>query len=130
MTKDPQTKLRGTANGRITSFSKDIRSSAKDELHTAIAEASSAALKQLEKKRNKHPSTIKAFIRKDGKHATKVCPKESWNENFSKFFADIVTKSESALSQKRVVLTTGLERKIIADLEELNERIQSKLRPR
>lgn len=128
MSKEPYNNLLKAGQRRVSSFAKDIRSSAKDELHPAIPDASKAALVALDKKKEKHPSTIKAFIRKDGKHATMICPKESWNENFSKFFADVATRSETSLHQKRSTLTTGLERGIIADLESLQKKIQGKQR--
>ena len=48
------------------------------------------AVKMLEKKREKHHSTVRAFIRKNGKHKTGVCPKEAWNENFSQAVIEVV----------------------------------------
>lgn len=92
----------------------------------AISEASEAALKQLAKKKQKHPATIMAFIRKNGAHATKMCPRESWNENFSKSFADTVAKCEATLTQTRGLLAVKLERSVIEDLNEFLRKIRGK----
>jgi hypothetical protein len=67
-----------------------------------------------------------AFIRKNGAYATKMCPKESWNENFSKSFADTVARCEASLTQTRDLLTIELERSVIDDLEEFLKKIQGK----
>lgn len=127
MTRLPKKNLAFGIEHRLNGFAKDVQKSADDVLLKAVAESSRAALKQLEKKRSKHSATIMAFIRKHGNYATKMCPKESWNENFSKFFAEVVAKSEASLTQSRVALTVKLERGVTEDLSYLLKKIEGKI---
>jgi hypothetical protein len=111
---------------RLGTFAKDIQATSEGILMQSISEASQKALGQLEKKRQKHPSTIMAFIRKNGNYATRLCPKESWNENFTKHFAEFVGKCEASLTQTRELLTTKLERGIVDDLNDFLKKIKGK----
>lgn len=124
LSRQPKDHFDTAINQRLTTFAGEIQSSAEKTLVPAISEATDAALKQLEKKRAKHWKTVMAFIRKNGKHATKICPKESWNENFSKYFADVVSKSEIPLSEARNLLTAKLEHGVIDDLTTLSKKIE------
>lgn len=111
---------------RLTTFAKDIEAASDRTLMPAVSEASQKALAQLEKKRQKHPSTIMAFIRKNGNYATKLCPKESWNENFTKHFAEVVGKCEASLTITRALLTDKLERGVVNDLNDFLKKIKGK----
>jgi hypothetical protein len=111
---------------RLTTFAKDIEAASDRTLMPAVSEASQKALAQLEKKRQKHPSTIMAFIRKNGNYATKLCPKESWNENFTKHFAEVVGKCEGSLTLTRALLTDKLERGVVNDLNDFLKKIKGK----
>lgn len=126
LTCQPKNNFSTAVEHRLDTFAKDIQASADNILIPTISEATKAALKQLSKKREKHWKTIMAFIRKNGNYATKMCPKESWNENFSKAFADTVTKSEVALTQARSLLTVKLERGVINDLTTFLKKIEGK----
>lgn len=126
MTRKPHANLAPVFEHRLETFAKNIQTASDNILMQAISEATEAALKQLAKKKQKHPSTIMAFIRKNGAHATKMCPRESWNENFSKSFADTVAKCEATLTQTRGVLAVKLERSVIEDLNEFLKKIRGK----
>jgi hypothetical protein len=111
---------------RLSTFAKDIQAASDNVLMQAIFEASQKALGQLAKKRQRHPATIMAFIRKNGNYATKMCPKESWNENFSKHFAEVVGNCEASLTQTRDLLTAKLERGVVDDLNDFLKKIRGK----
>jgi GTPase SAR1 family protein len=114
----PRDQLPAMVNVRLASSAASVRTVAEVTLRPAIPEASKAALEQLARKETKHWKTIAAFIRKDGNHATKMCPKESWNENFMKSLTDVVIVSLALLSQTRAQLTGALERGIIESLND------------
>jgi hypothetical protein len=124
LTSQPENNFGTAAESRLDAFAKEIQSSAENVLTPAIPDATKAALKQLEKKKTKHWKTILAFVRKFGNHKTKICPKESWNENFSKAFAEVVTKSENSLTQARGLLTSKLECGVINDLTAFLKQIE------
>jgi hypothetical protein len=126
LTKKPYTNLGPVFEHRLTTFAKNIQTASDNILMPAVSEASQAALKQLAKKKEKHPATIRAFIRKNGAYATRLCPKETWNENFSKAFADTVAKCEATLTQTRGLLAAKLERSVIEDLNEFLRKIRGK----
>jgi hypothetical protein len=111
---------------RITRHADNVLSMVQGTLQPAIPEASKAALEQLAKKEKKHPSTIMAFIRKDGNHMTKMCPKESWNENFMKFLADVIISCLTSLSQTRLQLTDTLGSAVIEDMNKFKKIIEGK----
>jgi hypothetical protein len=126
LTRQPRLKLKPAFEHRLGTFANDVQNASNSTLMQAVSEASQAALKQLAKKKGKHPATIMAFIRKNGNYATKMCPKESWNENFSKFFADTVARCEASLTQARELLTAKLERGVIDDLDDFLKKIRGK----
>jgi GTPase SAR1 family protein len=80
----PRDKLPSMVVARISSLAIHIQTIPEGTFQQAMPEASRAALEQLAKKGEKHWKTISAFIRNDGNHQTKLCPKESWNEYFMK----------------------------------------------
>lgn len=120
----PHENLAAQVNYRLATFVKEIQSLLDNNLQPAMPEAQQAAIKQLEKKKTKHSSTVLAFIRKDGKHSTKMCPKECWNEMFSKSFSDTIVKGEFSLSTSRAELTGALEQSVIDDLNNFKNAIE------
>jgi hypothetical protein len=124
LARQPQANASPAFEHRLNTFAKDIQAASDGTLMSAISEASQKALGQLAKKRKKHPSTIMAFIRKNGNYATRMCPKESWNENFSKHFAEVVGKCEASLTMTRELLTTKLERGVVDDLNDFLKKIK------
>lgn len=126
LTKQPHLNLVPAFEHRLSTFANDVQNASDGILMQSVPEASQAALKQLAKKKTKHPATIMAFIRKNGNYATKMCPKESWNENFSKFFADVVARCETSLTGARELLTAKLERGVLEDLNEFLKKINGK----
>lgn len=124
MARKPQVNFRIAMTGRRNASKSDVKELVDDFLAKTIPSASEAALQQLQNKRKKHWTTIHAFLRKNGNHATRMCPKESWNENFSKFFAEAVGTSQAALAQAQAGHTTELELSIVDDLNKLKQEIQ------
>lgn len=124
MASQPRASLSVALECRLNLFRDDIKRLFDDVLEGAVQDASQAALQQLAQKRKKHAGTIMAFIRKNGNHATKMCPKESWNENFSKFFADLVTKSQATLGEAQVLHTAKLQNIVTEDLDAFKKSIE------
>jgi GTPase SAR1 family protein len=122
----PRDKLPAMFNARITSHSNNVLNMAGGALQQAIPEASKAALEQLAKKETRHAATIMAFIRNNGNHVTKMCPKESWNENFMKSLADVVISCLTYLGQTRLQLTEVLADAVIEDMNKFKESINGR----
>ena len=95
-------------------------------LQQAIPEASKAALEQLAKKERRHAATTMAFIRNNGNHVTKMCPKESWNENFMKSLTDVVTSCSTYLGQTRLQLTEVLGDAVVEELNRFKKSIEGR----
>lgn len=125
MAEEPQEKLVELVAVRVDAYKSDLACSISKELQASVVAASEYATKQLDKKRTKHAATIRAFIRRNGNHATRLCPKEVWNENFSKLFNDLVVKQESTVVQLRETLTKMLEDGIKQDLREFVKKLDT-----
>lgn len=122
----PRDKLSAMFNARITSHSNNISNMAGGALQQAIPEASKAALEQLAKKERRHAATTMAFIRNNGNHVTKMCPKESWNENFMKSLTDVVTSCSTYLGQTRLQLTEVLGDAVVEELNRFKKSIEGR----
>lgn len=59
------------------------------------------AIRELEKKRQWHWSTTRAFVRRNGTHKTSVAPKQCWNEQFMEGTIDLVKEIWDRLQEKR-----------------------------
>lgn len=118
--------LAAKINARLSALASETQSTVEDRLQQAIPAASDTALKQLAKKENRHWQTLLAFIRRHGNYATKMCPKESWNENFSKTMADVAVSSLTSLSQTRDGLTEAFKSGVIEDLNQFKQSIDGK----
>jgi polyhydroxyalkanoate synthesis regulator phasin len=113
----PRGKLSAMVDARISSHARSIETMAEGTFQPAMPGASRAALEQLAKKEKKHWKTISAFIHNDGNHQTKLCPKESWNENFMKSLRDVVLGSLDSLGETRAQITEALESGVIGSLK-------------
>jgi len=122
----PRDKLPVMFKARITSHANNVANMSGGALQQAIPEASKAALEHLAKKETRHAATIMAFIRNNGNHVTKMCPKESWNENFMKSSTDVIQSCLTYLSQTRQQLTKVLENAVIEDMNEFKKTIEGK----
>jgi GTPase SAR1 family protein len=120
----PREQLPAMVDVRLAGLATDVRTMAEVTLQQAIPEASRAALEQLARKEAKHWKTIAAFIRNDGNYATKMCLKESWNENFMKSLTDLIIGSLGSLGQTRAQLTEALESGIIENLNKFRKTIE------
>lgn len=56
----------------------------------AREELISGAIAELEKKKDWHWQTLRAFIRRDGRHSTRRAPRQSWNEQFQSKATELV----------------------------------------
>ena len=120
----PRDALPAMVDTRLSSLANSLQTMIEGTLQQAMPEASKTSLEQLAKKKNKHWKTIAAFIRNEGNHATKLCPKESWNENFMKYFKDVIVASLDSLGKIRAQLTGDLESGIVANLNKFSKGIE------
>lgn len=120
-----QEKLVERITARCNAHQEDLVREIANVLQGSVVEASEYAVKQLDKKRNKHAATIRAFIRRNGNHATRLCPREVWNENFSKLFNDLAVKQESTVAQLKEERTDELESGIKQDLEDFIKKLDT-----
>lgn len=127
MVKGPQEHLHEKIVLRIENFAKEISENISNVLQQSQADAMESAVSILAKKRNKHHSSIRAFIRKDGRHSTKMCPKECWNEEMTEHFTQLLDQRWPGLEQQKQSLTDVLEGSIIADLTEVMEKLAGML---
>lgn len=93
-------------------------------LEAALPDAKAAAARHVEKKREKFGATIMAFVRKNGKHSTRICPKECWNENFLKNFAEVVRQEQDALSETRQTFNKKLKAAVVRRLDDMTKKIE------
>jgi hypothetical protein len=68
-----------------------------------------------------------AFVRKNGKHSTKMCPKECWNEGFLNEFVKAVRHSQDLLNEARLKLNKEFRKAIIERLEFLINTVEGQL---
>jgi hypothetical protein len=97
-------------------------------LEDAIPKAKVAASRHISTKRKTRKSaTIMAFVRKNGKHSTKMCPKECWNEGFLNEFVKAVRHSQDLLNEARLKLNKEFRKAIIERLEFLINTVEGQL---
>ncbi|KAM0714016.1 hypothetical protein Q7P37_010980 [Cladosporium fusiforme] len=125
LARQPQAILIAASERRRNAFNEDLAKLVTDSLNNSISDASQAALQQLEKKRKKHWKTIEAFIKNNGNHETRLCPKESWNENFSKSFAEAVAASQATLAQAQTLHTAKLQADAIDALTDFKKQFEN-----
>jgi GTPase SAR1 family protein len=120
----PRDQLPALVDHRISSISRCVQIMTESTFQQAIPEASRAAMEQLAKKEKKHWKTISAFIRNEGNHKTKLCPQESWNENFMKSLKDVVVGGLNSFDETRAQLTTELEIGVIETLNRFKKNVE------
>jgi hypothetical protein len=119
LVRQPQEDLEFFVGKRLTDFEKQAKDRMYKVLEASIPEAKEAASRHVSKKRNKFGATIMAFTRKNGKHSTRVCPKECWNEGFLKYFAEVVKECQHSLSEARQRLNDDCKKTAFQRLESL-----------
>lgn len=127
LVKTPKEKLGRRINTRTVEFAREVSNSMTRILEAKNTEAIASALKVLDNKQKKHPATVRAFIRKNGKYSTKICPKECWNENFSRLMSDLTVKQEEVLACAEIKLTHDLEEGLTSDLVALEGMLECKI---
>jgi hypothetical protein len=96
-----------------------------ETLKAAIPEAKAAASQHIDRKRGKQGATIMAFVRKNGRHKTKLCPRECWNEGFLRKFVDVVKQSQGLLNETREILNKKFRKAVLKSLEDLISSVES-----
>lgn len=92
-------------------FTKDLIT---EPLLAQASEHSAGAAGLLElKRKDRHPATLKAFMRRGGNHKTKACPRESWNEHFLVGAVHIVDKGWKKVNKHQQLLVDGSEEAIV-----------------
>ena len=124
LARQPQEDLEFLIGDRLTNFEKAINDRMQRVLEAALPDAKAAASKHVEKKRAKRGATIMAFVRKNGKHSTKICPKECWNEGFLRHFAEVVKKCEKSLGEARDTHNEEFKQATMQRLESLISKVE------
>jgi hypothetical protein len=123
LARQPQVDLKLLVGRRLEDLAKE-RDGMRETLKAAIPGAKAAASNHINRKRSKKGATIMAFVRRNGKHSTKMCPKECWNEGFLQSFADVVRHSQNSLDETRQRLNKELRKAVIGRLEDLISQLE------
>jgi hypothetical protein len=127
LARQPQDDLEFLVGQRLTDLDSE-RDSMQEILDDSIPKAKAAASKHISNKRkNRKSATIMAFVRKNGKHSTKMCPKECWNEGFLNEFVKAVRHSQDLLNEARLRLNDKFRKAIIERLEFLINTVEGQL---
>ncbi|KAK6437017.1 hypothetical protein LTR95_006792 [Oleoguttula sp. CCFEE 5521] len=121
----PQHGLKTRTDERVKAFSRETKKLISSALQDVLSSATEMAMKKMKDIAMKHASTIRAFIRKDGKHSTKMCPKESWNELFSTTLSEIAQKQWPLLVDAQQSLCEKLESDIVKDMTEVSTGVKA-----
>ena len=114
--KEPQLVLAKHLERRADEYRVCVDLAITESLRISHEKIIETAKKAFIKKLEKHAGTQRAFIRRDGNHSTKICPKESWNEHFSKGVTDIVKDSWPQLETCLAEANEKLQKQVVADL--------------
>ncbi|KAK6430690.1 hypothetical protein LTR95_013153 [Oleoguttula sp. CCFEE 5521] len=117
MVQQPQQNLKDRIGKRVDRFIHVLSTIVAKDLHQVQESAVKTALEKLKQRRGLHPSTFLAFIRKNGRHSSKVCPKESWNEQFSWGIGEAMKKRWPSLIEAFYEVSRELKDAIIQDLK-------------
>ena len=69
----------------------------------------------IKKRQDRHPSTLKAFMRKGGKHKTKKCPEECWNEQFLDPTVKALTLRWGKVNTRQAELITQVKEEFVEE---------------
>ncbi|KAK1813169.1 hypothetical protein LTR12_012423 [Friedmanniomyces endolithicus] len=115
----PLERLEGRVEVRVAAFKEGINSGLINALHEQFATTRDTALKVLDKKHELHWSSVCAFIRKHGNHTMRLCPKESWNEQFVKAITELVDQHWEAFENTRTQISNQLRDVLIQDMRSI-----------
>lgn len=116
LVKKPLSDLPGRLTQRRAEFEIAAKELVSEPMRTKQPQSMETAIKIFLQKNKKHPSTILAFIKKNGNYATKICPKESWNEQFSKSVIDVAEQQWPELETRMDSVSSALENMLIEDI--------------
>lgn len=100
----------------VMGFKRELNDNITTPMRDLQLDAIKTALKVHAQKNKMHHATIRAFIRKDGQYATRLCPKECWNEQFSKALTDEALRALPALEAGVLGVHEELEDAVNKDL--------------
>lgn len=113
----PKTLLAGRLQKHRANFEIAVKDSVTKALDANKRHILEVALKKFEEKKQKHNASVRAFIRKHGNHSSKMCPKDCWNESFTRVIHHLVDAEAESWEQDfldNMLVTQGW---IIADLQ-------------
>ncbi|KAK5107579.1 hypothetical protein LTR62_001022 [Meristemomyces frigidus] len=116
LAKNPQNMLEERVQRRLVTFDSGIKSSLTSPLHRLWSATRRVALEEFKKRERKHPSTVRAFIRKNGNHSTRICPKDSWNEHFMKGVTEFIVEHWEAFESSKSSITDHLKDALVQDM--------------
>ncbi|KAI6870639.1 hypothetical protein KC338_g2956 [Hortaea werneckii] len=118
--KKPQGQVAGLIDqfvDQVVTFNEKVVVNALRDAQNDIVEAASSVLN--DKIKPWHPSTKRAFIRRDGNHRTSVVPQQSWNEQFLEKASKLAKEGWDVFSEKEKELAAGLEKSLLGLLERM-----------
>lgn len=113
----PQKVLEGRLQAHKVSFKVYIEGDIVKSLNENAGNILQVALKKFEEKKQKHNASVRAFIRKNGNHSSKFCPKDCWNESFTRAVKQLLDENGTTWEDgflNNMMTTRGW---IIADLQ-------------
>lgn len=124
LVRQPQEDLEFFVGKRLSAFEKESTDRMEKVIEAALPEAKEAASRHVAKKRNKFGATNMAFVRKNGKHSTKICSRECWNEGFLRHFAEVVKECQHSLSEARQQLNEECKTTAVQRLDSLISNVE------
>jgi hypothetical protein len=129
LVRQPQGELEFLVGKRLAHFQKQTNDRMQKVLEASLQEAKDAASRHVAKKRSRFGATIMAFVRKNGKHSTRICPKECWNEGFLRYFAEVVKGCHNSLSEARQELNEECKKAAYQRLDSLISSVEGQSSP-
>ncbi|KAI7480340.1 hypothetical protein KC357_g4002 [Hortaea werneckii] len=97
----------------------------REPLLSKVADHSLEAINMLEsKRRRRHPTTLKAFMRRSGRHRTANCPKESWNEQFLQSPSIVINTSWDKIKKHQDRIIGTVRKNIVNDVADMLKAIK------
>ncbi|RMZ03151.1 hypothetical protein D0860_06920 [Hortaea werneckii] len=118
--KKPQGQVGGLIDqfvDQVVAFNEKVVVSGLRDAQKELVEAASSVVN--DKIKPWHPSTVRAFIRRDGNHRTSVVPQQSWNEQFLEKASKLAKQGWEVFSDKEKELAIAFEKSLISLLERM-----------
>ncbi|KAK3646563.1 hypothetical protein LTR56_000467 [Elasticomyces elasticus] len=122
----PLKKLEKAASMRLEAFTLIMDKHIINTLDLQFEAIRTAAQRVLDDKGSKPSGTFLSFLRKNGNHSTKACPKESWNEDFMKAVTEIIDANWGAFENDKARITDLFRDGLIQSLRDIVPSIKRK----